>query len=143
MTVSALFLMGSIAVFLLGTFSGFMAHTLTVRLASDVPLLTLARLQYLLWGVGIFGLGALVHLPDDRRPHRSEQVSKLAFWLMFVGFNLAFFPTTLRRSQALLTDPARLFSPALGPEVSLGVIMFVFGTGLCLWTCAMARSVRS
>ena len=143
MTVSALFLMGSIAIFLLGTFSGFMAHTLTVRLASDVPLLTLARLQYLFWGVGIFGLGALAHLPNDRGPRGPEHVSKLAFWLMFVGFNLAFFPTTLRRSQALLTDPARLFSPAVGPEVSLGVIIFVSGTALCLWTYAMARSVRS
>src|SRR5688572_5681568 len=96
MTVSALFLMGSIAIFLLGTFSGFMSHTLAVRLAADAPLLALARVQYLCWGVGIFALGALVHLPE-RGPIRFEPVSKLGFWLMFVGFNLAFLPTTLRR----------------------------------------------
>jgi heme/copper-type cytochrome/quinol oxidase subunit 1 len=143
MTVSALFLMGSIAIFLLSTFSGFMAHTLAVRQASDVPLLTLARLQYLFWGVGIFVLGALIHLPNERRSNSLEQVSKLAFWLMFLGFNLAFFPTTLRRSQALLTDPARLLSPALGPEVSMGLIMLISGTALCLWSYALARSVRS
>ncbi len=142
MTVSALFLMGSIAIFLLGTFSGFMSHTLTVRLAADAPLLALARLQYLCWGVGIFALGALVHLPE-RVPIRLEPVSKLGFWLMFFGFNLAFLPTTLRRSQAFLTDPVGLLSPAVGPEVSMGLIMFVSGTALCAWSCAMARSVRS
>ena len=142
MTVSALFLMGSIAVFLLGTFSGFMSHTLALRQASDAPLLALARLQYLFFGVGIFGLGALFHLPERGEP-RLEPVSRLGFWLMFLGFNLAFLPTTLRRSHAVLTDPLRLLSPAVGPEVSMGVIMFVSGIALCAWSYATARSVKS
>ena len=142
MTVSALFLMGSIAIFLLGTFSGFMSHTLALRLASDAPLLALARLQYLFWGVGIFGLGALAHLSEPGEA-RLEPASKLGFWLMFLGFNLAFLPTTLRRSQAFLTDPLRLLSPAVGPEVSMGVIMFLSGIALCAWSYAAARSVRS
>jgi heme/copper-type cytochrome/quinol oxidase subunit 1 len=141
MTVSALFLMGSIAIFLLGTFSGFMSHTLALRHA-DAPLLAVARLQYLCWGVGIFVLGALVHLPE-RGPIRLEPVSKLGFWLTFLGFNLAFLPTTLRRSQAFLTDPAGLLSPTAGPEVSMGVLMFLSGTALCAWSYAMARSIRS
>ena len=97
MRASALFLMGSIAVLLLGLFNSFLAQASPIRMATDTPLLALARLHYLFWGVGIFVLGALIHVPGADCARR-ESASKLGFWLMFLGFNLAFFPTTLRRS---------------------------------------------
>ena len=140
MRASALFLMGSIAVLLLGLFNSFLAQASPIRMATDTPLLALARLHYLFWGVGIFVLGALIHVPGADCARR-ESASKLGFWLMFLGFNLAFFPTTLRRSQAFLEDPTRLFSPAVSPEVFVGALMFVAGVGMCLWNCAQtARS---
>ena len=52
---------------------------------------------------------------------------------MFLGFNLAFFPTTLRRGHTFLTEPMRLLSAAVGLEVSLGVFMFLAGTVVCVW----------
>ena len=134
MTVSALFLMGSVAIFLLGMFHSFLAQALLVRVPVDTPILAFARLQYVFWGVGIFMLGALAHLPGDAQSPRHHVLSRLGFWSMFLGFNLAFFPTTLRRSQAFLTDPVRLVSAAVGPEVSLGLIMFLAGTALCGWS---------
>jgi heme/copper-type cytochrome/quinol oxidase subunit 1 len=144
MTISALFLMGSIAIFLLGTFHGFLAQTLPVRLSGDTPVLAIARLHYLFTGITVFALGALAYLPERPDATRHETLSRLGFWLMIIGFNLAFFPTTLRRSQAFLSDPVRLFSSAVGPEVSLGAVMFVSGVALCLWTCAVfSRSIRS
>ena len=144
MTVSALFLMGSIAIFLLGTFSGFMAHTVPLRMPSASPALAVARLQYVLWGVSIFILGAVAYLPAAGQTARQELLAKVSFWLMFVGFNLAFFPSTLRRSQALLTDPMRLLSPAVGSEVTLGALLFLSGAALCIWCYALlTRPLRT
>lgn len=133
MSVSALFLMGSCAILLLGIFNSFLAQTLPMRVPVDTPMLAFARLQYLFWGVGIFLLAALAHLPRDAESARHDALSRLGFWLMFLGFNLAFFPTTRRRGHAFLTEPMRLLSAAVGPEVSLGVIMFLAGTVVCVW----------
>jgi hypothetical protein len=87
--------------------------------------------------VAIPSRGALAHLPHATESGRHDSVSRLGFWLMFLGFNFAFFPTTLRRSHAFLTEPLRLLSTAVGPEVSLGVIMFMAGTVVSAWTVAL------
>lgn len=144
MPVSSLFLMGAMAIILLGTFNGLLAQTLPVRLLTDTPPLALARLQYLFLGVGVFVLGALGHAREAPAGHGDESLSKIGFWLMFLGFNLAFFPTTLRRSQALLTNPTRLLSASVEPEVFLGGVMFVAGVGVCLWRYVLvAHRARS
>jgi cytochrome bd-type quinol oxidase subunit 2 len=142
MTTSALFLMGSIAVFLLGMFTAFLAQTLPIRLPGDTPVVATARLQYLFAGVAIFALGALAYLPrQSEADHQST--SKLGFWCMFLGFNFAFFPTVLRRTHVWLTDPMRIFSAAVGPETFLGVVLFAVGTVICLWDIAVVpRSAR-
>ena len=138
MNNSALFLMGSVAIFLLGTFHSLLAQTLPVRVPSDPPIVAFAKLHYLFWGVAIFAVAALLELRDAPADHRPSW-SKAGFWLMFVGFNLAFFPTTLRRSQAFLTDPVRLFSPAVGPEVNCGAVLLIAGLVLCVFSWADAR----
>jgi cytochrome c oxidase subunit 1/cytochrome c oxidase subunit I+III len=144
--VSALFLMGSVAIFLLGTFNGFIAQTLPVRVAVDTPALALARLYYVFAGVGIFLLGALGFQwrCEDQSSPRCEAFARFGFWLMFVGFNLACFPTTLRRSHGFLSDPLQLFSGSVGPEVAVGAFVFVGGVLLCVGShAAIARSLRT
>ena len=144
MPVSHLFLMGSMAIILLGTFNGLLAQSLPVWLPTDTPALAFARLQYLFLGVGVFVLGALGHLREEPAGPRDESLSRIGFWLMFLGFNLAFFPTSLRRSQALLTNPIRLLSASVGPEVFLGAVMFIAGLAVCLWGYVLvARRARS
>jgi heme/copper-type cytochrome/quinol oxidase subunit 1 len=139
MTISGLFLMGSTAIFLLGGFNNLLTQTLAVRVPLDTPPVAQARLQYLFVGVAVFLAAALLHLREDEGETSDVRLSKMAFWLMFVGFNLAFFPTTLRRSQAFLSDPLRLLPPAVGSEVTAGVLLFVAGTTLCLWSRAAVR----
>ena len=136
MSVSALFLMGSMAIFLLGTFQGFLAQTLPMRMPIDAPLVAMARLQYLFSGIAVFGLGALAYLPRDPAATGHEALARPGFWLMFLGFNLALFPTRLRRSPAFVSDPLTLLSTGVGPEVPLGVVLFVAGTTLCMLGCA-------
>jgi len=144
MPVSHLFLMGSMAIILLGTFNGFLAQTLPVWLPTDTPALAFARLQYLFLGVGVFVLGAWGHLREEPVAPRDESLSRIGFWLMFLGFNLAFFPISLRRSQALLTNPTRLLSASVRPEVFLGAVMFIAGIAVCLWGYVLvARRARS
>src|SRR5687768_17265093 len=88
MTVTALFLMGSVAILLLGLFNSFLAQALPMRVPVDTPILAFARLQYLFWGAGIFLLGAVAHLPRATESARHDSPSRLGFWLMFLGFNL-------------------------------------------------------
>jgi cytochrome c oxidase subunit I+III len=142
MTTSALFLMGSIAVFLLGMFTAFLAQTLPIRLPGDTPIVAMARVQYLFAGVAIFALGALAYLHRQAEADH-QSTSKLGFWCMFLGFNFAFFPTALRRTHVWLTDPMRIFSAAVGPETFVGILLFAVGMAICVWDCAVvARSTR-
>jgi hypothetical protein len=144
MTVSGLFLMGSTAIFLLGSFTTLLAQTLVVRVPPDTPGLAMARLQYLFVGVAVFLTGALLHLREGEVETRGVRLAKIGFWLMFVGFNLGFFPTTLRKSQAFLSDPLRLLSPAVGADVTVGLLLFVAGTTFCLWSrAAPGRPTRT
>ena len=133
MPVSALFLMGAMAIVLLGAAQAFFAPSLPVPPGAE-SMLTVARLYYLYWGVGLFTVGALFNLHCERRPGNQLTVRKAAFWMMFLGFNLAFFPTSPRRSHAIQSDPLSLLSSASGPDVSLGLILLLIGgsTLICI-----------
>jgi hypothetical protein len=139
MPVSALFLMGAIATLLLGAAQALFAPSLPVTAPADSTL-AIARLYYLYWGVGIFTVGALGNLHCERLPRNQLTVQKAAFWMMFLGFNLAFFPTSPRRSHALMADPG-LFSAAVGPDIGLGIVLFAFGVTIFIFT--RARTTRS
>ena len=135
MNSSVLFMMGSVAILLLGTFTGLVAQTLPVRMAADSRALALARMDYLFFGCLIFlTCGLCYHWLYRHAAARPEAaLGKLSFWLMFLGFNFAFFPTTLRRSQPMLSDPLDLIAGTFGGEVSFGVMAFAAGAVLCLW----------
>jgi hypothetical protein len=139
MPVSALFLMGAMAIVLLGAAQALFAPSLPVT-APAGSTLAVARLYYLYWGVGLFTVGALGNLHCERRPGNQLTVRKAAFWMMFLGFNLAFFPTSPRRSHALMSDLG-FFSAALGPDISLGIVLLAFGVTTFIFT--RTRTTRS
>jgi cytochrome c oxidase subunit 1/cytochrome c oxidase subunit I+III len=137
MPVSALFLMGAMAVLLLGMVQALLAPSLPVP-ATVESILTMARLDYLFWGIGIFTIGAVLNLHRESRPGNLT-VQKAGFWMMFVGFNLAFFPTSPRRSHAFMPDPLSLFSSAPGPDIRLGIVLFALGVMIFIFTRARTR----
>ena len=61
--------------------------------------------------------------------------ARLGFWLMFLGFNLAFLPTSWRGpAPTLLTQPDVLLSGQAGTVLLLGSLTFIGGSLLSLWT---------
>jgi hypothetical protein len=107
--------------------------------------MALARLYYVFAGVAVFLVAAVGFQwgCEERSSPRCEGVARLGFWMMFLGFNLACFPTTLRRSHAFVRDPLLLFSGSVGPEVALGAMTFVCGVLLCAGSYAAIRSART
>jgi hypothetical protein len=73
----------------------------------------------------------------------SERLGKLSFWVMFVGFNLAFFPMHV---LGLLGMPRRIYTYPKGTEweglnvlASIGGAVFGVGTGITLIAVLWAR----
>jgi hypothetical protein len=136
---SALFLLAAVTVLLIGSARPFVALVLPVRVPDESSQLALLRLQYELFGATIFCGYALLYRLVDRHERRTEhQRARLGFWLMFLGFNLAFLPTSWRGpTPALLTQPAVLLSGQGGALPLTGCLTFIAGCLLCLWilTC--------
>ena len=144
MSVSALYLMGSFAILLLGLFTGLLAESFPVQRGAGA-LLAASRLQYVLGGAAIFVGGALLLVRAEPVPAETVhgRLARLSFWLMFIGFNSVFFPAAIRRSPILLTDAAQMFSTTAGIDVLLGGAALLAGVLLFVSSLVLTeRPVR-
>jgi cytochrome c oxidase subunit I len=88
------FALGFIWMFMIGGFSGIMHAAAPADAQQHNSYFVVAHFHYVLIGGSLFGLLAGIHywfpLMFGRRI--SESWSKLSFWLIFIGFNVTFFP---------------------------------------------------
>jgi cytochrome c oxidase subunit 1/cytochrome c oxidase subunit I+III len=100
-----------------------------------------AHFHYVLNGAVVFPIfGAIYYwMPKMTGRMLDERLGKISFWMMFVGFNLAFFPMHI---LGFLGMPRRVYtySSGLGWDglnvlVSIGSLVFGLGTvlTLCNW----------
>ena len=91
-----LFAIGFIAMFIIGGLSGISLAVVPIDLQVDDTYYVVAHLHYVLFGGTVFGFLAGVYYWFPKMTGRllSETLGKWQFWLMFVGFNLTFFPCT-------------------------------------------------
>jgi cytochrome c oxidase subunit 1 len=89
-----LFAVGFIAMFIIGGLSGVMHSSPPADLQQTDTYFVVAHFHYVLFGGSIFGLtaGAYYWWPKMFGRMLDERLGKLHFWLMFIGFNLTFFP---------------------------------------------------
>src|SRR6185369_11221760 len=89
-----LFALGFIAMFIMGGLSGVMHASPPADLQQTDTYFIVAHFHYVLFGGAIFGLtaGAYYWFPKMFGHMLDERLGKLHFWLMFLGFNLTFFP---------------------------------------------------
>src|SRR5512143_1562663 len=89
-----LFALGFIAMFIIGGLSGVMHASPPADLQQTDTYFVVAHFHYVLFGGSIFGLtaGAYYWWPKMSGKLLDETLGKLHFWLMFIGFNLTFFP---------------------------------------------------
>jgi cytochrome c oxidase subunit I+III len=92
--VPLLFVLGFIALFVLGGLTGMMLAAVSLDLQVHDTFFVVAHFHYVLIGGAVFPLfGALYYwFPKWTGRMLSERLGHWNFWLLFIGFNLTFFP---------------------------------------------------
>ena len=133
-----LFLLGFHFIFVLGGLTGVMVAVLPFDWQVHDSYFIVAHLHYVLIGGMVFPVFAALYYwaPVFNGWRLSERCGRWVFGLMFLGFNLCFFPMHL---AGLLGMPRRVYTyaPDLGWTLwnqlaSLGALVFALGVVLCL-----------
>jgi cytochrome c oxidase subunit 1 len=104
-----LFALGFISMFMLGGLSGVMHASVPVDTQQQDTYFVVAHFHYVLFGGSILGLmsGFYYWFPKMSGRMLSEKIGQLNFWLMFIGFNLTFFPMHIVGIQGM---PRRIYT---------------------------------
>ncbi|MBP1884325.1 cytochrome c oxidase subunit I [Sinorhizobium mexicanum] len=108
-SVPMLFGTGGIAIFVIGGFTGVMVALAPFDWQAHDTYFVVAHLHYVLIGGMLFPVtaGIYYYYPLIDAKHLSDLLGRIAFWLMFFGFNLAFFPMHLTGLRGM---PRRVFT---------------------------------
>ncbi len=146
-TTSLMFAIGFIWMFMIGGFSGVMHAAAPADAQQQDTYFVIAHFHYVLIGGTLFALvsGLYYWFPKLTGRKMSEKLGKLNFWLMFVGFNIAFFPMHF---LGLMGMPRRIYT--YDADLGLGfwnqastVGAFVLGFGVLFLLINLAVSIRS
>jgi cytochrome c oxidase subunit I+III len=104
-----LFVFGFIVVFVVGGLSGVMFAAIPFDQQTTDSYFVVAHLHYVLIGGAVFPIfgGLYYWLPKMTGRLLNEGLGQVSFWLMFIGFNLAFFPMHI---SGLLGQPRRTYT---------------------------------
>jgi cytochrome c oxidase subunit I+III len=109
MTVATWFILGFFFIFVLGGLTGVMVAVIPFDWQVHDTYFVVAHFHYVLIGGMVFPLIAALYYwaPTVSGKPLSERLGRWAFWLMFGGFNLAFFPMHI---SGLLGMPRRVYT---------------------------------
>ncbi|HEY3933958.1 MAG TPA: cytochrome c oxidase subunit I [Gemmatimonadales bacterium] len=133
-----LFAIGFILQFVIGGISGVMTAVVPFDWQAHDTYFVVAHLHYVLAGGSLFALfGAIYYwFPKMTGRMLDETVGRYSFWVMFAGFNLAFFPMHI---AGLLGMARRVYTylPGLGLDgvnltSTIGAFVFIGGAALTL-----------
>ena len=128
-----LFGVGGIAIFVIGGLTGVMVALAPFDWQAHDTYFIVAHLHYVLIGGMLFPIvaGIYYYYPLIDAKHLSDRLGRIAFWLMFVGFNVAFFPmhlTGLRgMPRRVFTYPADIGWDWLNLISTIGAFIFARG----------------
>jgi cytochrome c oxidase subunit I+III len=146
-TTSLLFMIGFIVIFVLGGLTGVMLASVPLDLQLHDTYFVVAHFHYVLIGGAVFPLLGAVYFWFPKITGRllDERLGKWSFWLLFVGFNVTFFPM---HYLGLAGMPRRVYtySAGLGWDglnllATLGAVTITIS--LLLLAINIVRSLRS
>ncbi len=137
---------GFVLMFTVGGVSGVMTAAVPLDWQLTDTYFVVAHLHYVLLGINVFPvLGGLVYwFPKFTGRLMNERFGKWTFWVLFVGFNLGFFPMHI---SGLLGMPRRVYTyPAdMGWNTSnllTSIGAFVFAIGIAMFIGNALVSLR-
>ncbi len=92
-----LFALGFLSMFLIGGINGTFSAAVPVDFALHDTYFVVAHIHYVLFGGSVFAVfaGLYYWFPKIWGRRLNERLGQAQFWLMFIGFNLTFFPMHL------------------------------------------------
>jgi len=144
--VPMLWVLGGIAIFVLGGLTGVMVAIATFDFQAHDTFFVVAHLHYVLIGGAIFPLlaGVYYFFPIVANRKLSDRLGTIAFWLMFVGFNVAFLPmhwSGLRgMPRRVFTYPDNLGLNELNLVSTVGAFILGAGFAVVLWDVLRPKS---
>ena len=142
-----LFTLGFVVIFVVGGLTGVMIASVPFNLQVTDTYFIVAHFHYVLIGGAIFPLVGAVYywFPKITGRLLSERMGRWNFWLMFVGFNLTFFPMHILGLEGM---PRRVYTyqPEMGWE-ALNLLAtfgaFLLAAGFVLLAVNVFASLRT
>jgi cytochrome c oxidase subunit I+III len=145
-TTSYLFMLGFIVIFVIGGLSGVITGIVPFDWQVHDTYFVVAHLHYVLIGANLFPVvgGIYYWFPKMTGKLMSERIGKWSFWLMFIGFNIGFFPMHI---AGILGMPRRVYTYYEGMGLdTLNMIetigAYVFAIGVLVFFINVILSVR-
>src|SRR6201747_1743069 len=142
-----LFVIGFIITFVIGGLTGVMVASVPFDTQVHDTYFVVAHFHYVLIGGAVFPLlGAIYYwFPKITGRMMSERLGRWAFWLIFIGFNLTFFPMHILGLQGM---PRRVYTyqPEMhwhGLNLFVSVSSLVLMGGFLLFFIDVIRSARN
>jgi cytochrome c oxidase subunit I len=145
-TTAFYFAAGLIADFTIGGLSGIMHSSPPVDLQQTDSYFVVAHFHYVLIGGSLFGLlaGLFYWWPKISGRMLDERLGKVAFWVIFIGFNVTFFPQhylgAIGMPRRIYTYPANAGWNLWNLVSTVGA--FALGFGVLLVLVNALRSLR-